>query len=212
MQFVGNLLHAEITVFQHQPHFLHHIHVDPFVRRAPAHFLHHFEKIFWRDIHLLAVPAHVAFLAEMGREKLNKVEENRLSAGVALCGLLLLLNAEDGVAQVVDHRREKRLHDGRAEHVVLFAYFLFDALMIVLEGIGLSVQQMRYGMHASEHENGSQFVDIADDFGEELLTDDHSHALEIRADVHVGDDLFTTDDAEVVGTGHIVLRVAGVCR
>ena len=55
---------------------------------------------------------------------LDELEEDGLSPCVAMWLHLLLLYAEDGVAQVVDHGGEERLHHGRAEDVVLLGYLL----------------------------------------------------------------------------------------
>ena len=49
---------------------------------------------------------------------------------------------------------------------------------------------------------------VADDFGVELLRDDHAHSFVVGADVEVLDELPAADDAEVVGAGHVVVGVA----
>ena len=67
-------------------------------------------------------------------------------------------------------------------------------------------------MGTGEHEDGCQFVDILDHFAEEILADDHSHAFEILVGMYAAYNLFTTDDAEVVGTRHVVFCVANIFR
>ena len=75
VHLVGNFLHAEVAVLEHESDFLHHIRVNPFVGRAPAHLLHHFEEVFGRYAHLSAVPAHLPLLAVMFGQELDELEE-----------------------------------------------------------------------------------------------------------------------------------------
>ena len=84
VHLVGDFLHAEVAVLEHESDFLHHIRVNPFVGRAPAHLLHHFEEVFGRYAHLSAVPAHLPLVAVIFGQELDELEEDEVELLVEL--------------------------------------------------------------------------------------------------------------------------------
>ena len=208
MQSLSNLLNAVGRVFKQQLYLQRHIIVDPVGRCAVAHLLHHAVEILGRDVELLAIPRHLALLAEVVLYQLHKLGEDALRT----CGgaLARFLASVESVAEVIDHRRDERLHRLPSEVVLRVLNLAFDHRHISFYALRLLRQQGVDRVETRKDEERRHLVDVFDDLVKEIVLEHQTQSAAISTEPCLSRFLVVRYDNDVVRMNHMLHRINGV--
>ena len=120
--------------------------VNPVVRRALAYLLDRFRKILGRDAHLMGIPAYASLRSVVLFHKTYESGENGF--GTSLFLVVAHLNTVYGVAEIVNHCRDKHSYNILTEMFARLVNLLFNEFEIVNSVFYLVGLKLKYRVAA----------------------------------------------------------------